>query len=605
MAVPWGNPGAGDRSPSGERSGGAANLRTYAMVLAAVLLAYVVLHFVAIPGNRVVSFPVHHDDYNNLAHTRVALSSPFVRPVSTLALVLLSSAGITSYYLALHALTISYVFLTFVFVLEFLEIRSVRLIPLGTAALLVFSFEHLVDYYKYTGLITNLVSVNLGAAALVCLLRYCRGTGGLRTLLGGLVFSMGSLLAKEDFILAILLVPVAVAFERGGGSVWKRAALITTLVAGLAAAWFAFTVLVVQSAFVASRAGTYGSVFSPVSLAMTTARYLTFSRVSWAASAIQLFVLGLALFVRPRGSFRKILVLQALTFALVAPYACLPNHVYVYYCFNWLPLQAASLLILSAAGAPETWRSLKGVASGAALVSAIALAFWTHPERRQVVSWYAQKAALNEAIFDTLVREKDALNAQGVVGVTGAPFFNPWFATDGSFLVNRLGIRCRWVVFVEKGSDYYRTIVDLLSGTRRGLIETADLSDVARVRSLPVLALEPDGSGAVRPAVGPGIPEAHATLTATPRRAVVCDGSGLAVVSVSWSVPEGVAVEVHVGDPAGPLFSNRLGSGSADTGKWVTDGTVFYLQDASPGRPLSAASTLATATVHVTSEGCR
>jgi hypothetical protein len=35
------------------------------------------------------------------------------------------------------------------------------------------------------------------------------------------------------------------------------------------------------------------------------------------------------------------------------------------------------------------------------------------------------------------------------------------------------------------------------------------------------------------------------------------------------------------------------------TGTWVTDGMVFYLQDASNGNPTAAASTLATLTVHL------
>lgn len=597
-------PGAGDAGPPGERPGAAAKLRTYALVAAAVLLAYVVLHFVLIPGNRLVSFPVHHDDYNNLAHTGAPLRMPVVRPVSSLALVLLSSAGMTAYYLALHALTVSFVFLVFVFALRFLEIRPVRPIPVAAAALVVFSFEHLVDYYKYTGLITNLVSANLGAVALLCVLGYSRGSRGPRTLVAGLLFSAGSLLAKEDFILAILLVPGAVAFVEGGRGAWRRAGFATALLSGVGAAWLAYTVLFAKSAFVASQSGTYASVFSPASLLLTTVKYLTFSRVSWAASAIQLLALALALYAGPRGCFRKVLALQALTLALVAPYACLPHHVYVYYCFNWLPLQAASLLLVGSVR-PERSRVLERLAPGAALLCAAALALWTHPERRQVVSWYAHYATLNETIVETLVRQKVVLDRYEVVGVTGAPFHNPWFATDGSFLANRLGLKCRWVVFVEKESDYYRTILGLLGGTRRGRIETADLSDYGRVRSLPVLALEPDGRGTVRPALGPGASAARPLLTATPGRAVVCDGSGLAVVTVSWSVPAGDAVDVRVGGPSGPLLARRSGSGSAETGKWVTDGTVFYLQDVSGGLPPTAANTLATATVRVTSEGCR
>jgi len=40
-------------------------------------------------------------------------------------------------------------------------------------------------------------------------------------------------------------------------------------------------------------------------------------------------------------------------------------------------------------------------------------------------------------------------------------------------------------------------------------------------------------------------------------------------------------VEVRVGAADGPLFSRTGPSGSAATGKWVWNGTVFYLQDVS------------------------
>src|SRR5262249_7116193 len=40
------------------------------------------------------------------------------------------------------------------------------------------------------------------------------------------------------------------------------------------------------------------------------------------------------------------------------------------------------------------------------------------------------------------------------------------------------------------------------------------------------------------------------------------------------------------------------------TGKWVTDGMVFYLQNVSGDLPRTAANTLATAAVHTTTNGC-
>jgi hypothetical protein len=68
------------------------------------------------------------------------------------------------------------------------------------------------------------------------------------------------------------------------------------------------------------------------------------------------------------------------------------------------------------------------------------------------------------------------------------------------------------------------------------------------------------------------------TLTANPNPIKVCDGSGSGVTTVSWTVSSTGAVEVHINGPDGPLFSRAGGDGQSTTGKWVTDGMVFYLQ---------------------------
>ncbi len=97
------------------------------------------------------------------------------------------------------------------------------------------------------------------------------------------------------------------------------------------------------------------------------------------------------------------------------------------------------------------------------------------------------------------------------------------------------------------------------------------------------------------------------TITANPNPIQVCDGSGTGVTKLTWTVtrPTTKRVEVHVNAPDGPLFSHTLGPGSADTGKWVEDGTVFYLQDVTNSPPLTEEHTLATVRVSVTTTGCR
>src|SRR5271165_357028 len=90
-----------------------------------------------------------------------------------------------------------------------------------------------------------------------------------------------------------------------------------------------------------------------------------------------------------------------------------------------------------------------------------------------------------------------------------------------------------------------------------------------------------------------------AAFTATPQRINPGDGSGLGVTNLSWSARPGACpasphcVDVHVGSATGPLFASGGYTGSATTGKWVTDGMVFYLVDA------TSAQILQTVTVQV------
>ena len=97
------------------------------------------------------------------------------------------------------------------------------------------------------------------------------------------------------------------------------------------------------------------------------------------------------------------------------------------------------------------------------------------------------------------------------------------------------------------------------------------------------------------------------TIAAAPNPIQVCDGSGMGVTRLTWTVtrPTTKRVEVHGNAPDGPLFSHTLGPGSADTVKWVGDGTVFFLQDVTNSLPLIEENTLATVRVNITTAGCR
>jgi hypothetical protein len=69
--------------------------------------------------------------------------------------------------------------------------------------------------------------------------------------------------------------------------------------------------------------------------------------------------------------------------------------------------------------------------------------------------------------------------------------------------------------------------------------------------------------------------------------------NGYGTTTLLWNAPAGAAVEIHVGAPNGVLFAAGGSSGSANTGIWVTNGMLFYLQDVTGGKPLTSANTLA------------
>jgi len=99
-------------------------------------------------------------------------------------------------------------------------------------------------------------------------------------------------------------------------------------------------------------------------------------------------------------------------------------------------------------------------------------------------------------------------------------------------------------------------------------------------------------------------PTPSGTLAANPNPIQVCDGTGQGVTTLSWTASNVTAVQVRAGAPNGTLVASGGTSGNVTTGKWVTNGTVFYLQNVSNGLPLTSANTLATRTVGVITAGC-
>jgi uncharacterized protein (TIGR03437 family) len=94
------------------------------------------------------------------------------------------------------------------------------------------------------------------------------------------------------------------------------------------------------------------------------------------------------------------------------------------------------------------------------------------------------------------------------------------------------------------------------------------------------------------------LPQPQSGYLLAAQNPVQATGAGSAVLN--WSTNTATTVEIHIGTPDGPLWTRGGSQGSATTGPWVTDGTVFYLQNASNGQPLTSQFTIATQTVNFT-----
>ena len=92
-----------------------------------------------------------------------------------------------------------------------------------------------------------------------------------------------------------------------------------------------------------------------------------------------------------------------------------------------------------------------------------------------------------------------------------------------------------------------------------------------------------------------GLPTANFPMVATPQAALVCDGSGMGEVNLSWQYTDNVELKVRTAsNPEGSIFGIGGPSGTYATGKWVADGTWFDIYDLNTKRLLQSVPVNAT-----------
>ncbi len=105
----------------------------------------------------------------------------------------------------------------------------------------------------------------------------------------------------------------------------------------------------------------------------------------------------------------------------------------------------------------------------------------------------------------------------------------------------------------------------------------------------------------IYPHISAWLEDTQPAVTFTANPASLSSSGG--VVALTWNAPGYSSTAIHVGSPAGTLFTTGGTSGSATTGPWASPGMSFYLLDQTTGYTLatitltSASSTAGSATI--------
>ncbi len=123
-----------------------------------------------------------------------------------------------------------------------------------------------------------------------------------------------------------------------------------------------------------------------------------------------------------------------------------------------------------------------------------------------------------------------------------------------------------------------------------------------RCSSLALFALLGCGDGS--DASSSSTARSDSIIVADPNPIQVCDGSNHGQTVLSWRTTVATAIHIRIGSYDGPLLAHLGPKGTTPTGKWVTDGLEFYLQDVSAVEEPTKANTLARVEVTLTNNGC-
>jgi hypothetical protein len=439
------------------------------------------------PGNPPVFHPIHHDDYAALA---AVPTWHVTRPLYFLTVGLLSYGGIPAFYAALHLLTALLNWQVLWLLTQQFGLRQ-PLLPVLTTAVLTFANANFVDVGRYN-LLTNLLAGTFALAAILQYRSYVTAGGPQRLLLGTAALAL-SLLAKEDFVLPVLVLSGAALLQqphaRRARSAFAAALTTAVLLLGYAR-------LFAGSPFI-SGAGDptapYYINLDPRSLLTVYADYLAMTGATTLQNWWLLALIGFSVVVQRRLP-QPWLLLAGLTLPL--PYALLPNHVFTFYAINWTAW-LSGYAVFAAASALESLRPAVLQRAGRVLLptAAALLLAWATPQRTMTAERYVDETLRQARITATLAGYRDELQAWPVVGLRGLPLFNPWFYNDAVW-PQRQGYDQRWVLEADATAWYFQFyepwIAAALPDARVRYVSSAA---PAGDDDLPWLVFAADGSG--------------------------------------------------------------------------------------------------------------
>lgn len=213
---------------------------------------------------------------------------------------------------------------------------------------------------------------------------------------------------------------------------------------------------------------------------------------------------------------------------------------------------------------------------------------------RSLYDW--QYTANQVAVVKPLVESYRTNPPKSIVFMTSPERRDFWiFAIGGPTVPYLMGSRDTRVEILDRNSDEF--------ANRRAQANTGVLFFDLDKGSIDVTQLSQPVAG--KSANKPSQTITRPIIKASPNPIQVCDNSGLGITTISYEFGEQDSVEIHVNSPSGDLFAKPNASGSQATGKWVTDGMVFFLQDVADGKPLTAGNTVDKITLSLTKYGCQ